>query len=79
MGTLKNKTTRSQNDKLLEYLRENKSITTFEAFDRLKIFRISARIGDLRGRGYHIDTIIHREMEDGVPKVWGEYILRETA
>lgn len=77
--TLKNKTTRSQCDKLLDYFKEHKRITTYQAFDVLKIHRISARIADLRGRGYLIDTIIHHETQDGMPKVWGEYIFRGIA
>lgn len=77
--TLKNKTTRSQCDKLLDYFKEHKIITTYQAFDVLKIHRISARIADLRGRGHRIDTIMHHEMKDGMPKIWGEYIYRGIA
>lgn len=77
---LNNKNTRSQCNRLLEYLRKNKKgITTYQAFSILGIYRISARVADLRDRGYKIDTIMHRETVDGMPKVWGQYILRETA
>lgn len=75
---MKNKNTNSQCGKLLAYLQAHKEgITTYQAFELLHIHRISARIADLRGRGKHIDTIMHRETVDGMPKVWGQYILRE--
>ena len=77
---LKNKNTRSQSERLLKYLQTHKrGITTYQAFEVLGIHRISARISDLRERGYQIDTIMHYETEDGMPKVWGQYVLRETA
>ena len=77
---LKNKTTNSQNDRLLTYLKSHRrGITTFEAFEVLHICRISARVADLRDRGYQIDTIMHRETVDGIPKVWGQYVLRGIA
>lgn len=77
---LKNSNTRSQCNRLLDYLKSHKKgITTYQAFSVLGIHRISARVADLRERGYHIDTIMHRETVDGMPKVWGQYILRKTA
>lgn len=59
--------------------RNKKGITTYQAFSILGIHRISARVADLRERGYKIDTIMHRETVDGMPKVWGQYILRGEA
>lgn len=76
---LNNKNTRSQCNRLLEYLKDHGRITTYQAFGILKIHRISARISDLRQRGYHIDTIMHHETKNGMPKIWGEYILRKSA
>ncbi len=77
---LHNKNTNSQCSRLLKYLKTHKrGITTYQAFSILGIHRISARVADLRDRGYKIETIMHRETIDGMPKVWGQYILRETA
>ena len=77
---LNNINTRSQCGKLLKYLKTHKrGISTYQAFEVLGIHRISARIADLREKGYQIDTIMHYETEDGMPKVWGQYVLRETA
>lgn len=72
---------KSQNDRLLKYLSTHKrGITTYQAFTVLGIHRISARIADLRGRGYEIETIIHHEVrEDGTIDRWGQYILRGVA
>ena len=80
MKKLQNKNTKSQCSRLLRYLKDHKrGITTYEAFSVLGIYRISARVADLRQRGYKIDTIMHREEVDGMPKIWGQYILRRTA
>lgn len=77
---LKNNNTKSQCDRLLKFLKTHKrGITTYQAFEVLGIHRISARVADLRERGYQIDTIMHHETVDGMPKVWGQYVLRETA
>jgi hypothetical protein len=79
MKKLQNKNTKSQCSRLLNYLKNHKrGITTYEAFSVLGIHRISARIADLRQRGYKIDTIMHREEVDGMPKIWGQYILRAS-
>ena len=79
MKKLQNKNTKSQCSRLLKYLKDHKrGITTYEAFSILGIHRISARVADLRDRGYKIDTIMHREEVDGMPKIWGQYILRAS-
>lgn len=46
----------SQNQRLLAYLIENQSITPLEALRRLGIYRLSARIFDLREKGHNIKT-----------------------
>lgn len=43
---------------ILEYLEENGSITPFEAWFELGIYRLSGRICDLRKLGYPITTDI---------------------
>ena len=47
---------KSQNEKILRYMKENGSITSMEAFRKLGITRLSARIYDLRKAGYQIDS-----------------------
>ena len=46
----------TQNGALLEYLKQNKSITTWDAYAVLHITRLSARIWDLRHSGYEISA-----------------------
>lgn len=77
MKNLRNETTRSQCSRLLKYLQENEEgLTTYQAFSVLKICRISARIKDLREKGYNIKTIMHhKKRRDGSMKIWGQYIL----
>lgn len=43
----------SQNEMILEYLKENGSITTYESFTELFITRLSARIYDIKQMGYN--------------------------
>ena len=44
----------TQCEKVLEYMKANGSITTFECFEKLHITRLSARIKDLRDQGVAI-------------------------
>lgn len=48
---------RSQNDDILRHLKTHKGITSFTAFERYGVTRISARIFDLRERGYNIINV----------------------
>lgn len=51
---MKNKT---QNQQILDYIREHGSISSYEAFLHLKILRLSARIFDLKEAGHNITDI----------------------
>ena len=46
----------TQNERLLGWLYENKTISPMEALDGLGIYRLSARILELRKLGYDIKT-----------------------
>lgn len=46
----------SQTNRLLDYLKQFKSITTWEAFQELGITRLSARIFEIKEKGYLIKT-----------------------
>ena len=48
----------TQCQEIIEYLEQNGSITPAEAFVELNIYRLAARISDLRRQGYRIDTKI---------------------
>lgn len=47
-----NKTSRSQTDLILEWMKEGNSITPLEALNRFKCFRLGARIADIKKKGY---------------------------
>ena len=49
--------TLSQNNLILEYLKEHKMISQFEATELFGCYRLSARIDDLRRKGNNIKTV----------------------
>lgn len=64
-----------QIDRVLDYMRENGSISQLEAFIELGVFRLASRISDLKRQGYTINS----KME-AVTNRYGEkcYIKRYT-
>lgn len=46
----------SQNEMILAWLKQGRSITPLDALNEFGCFRLGARIGDLRKRGYNIGT-----------------------
>lgn len=57
----------TQKQKVLEYMRNNKGISTYTAF-QMRITRLAARISELRADGYNI--LSERRMsEDNKPYV----------
>lgn len=62
-----------QEDMVLGHLMVYGSINPRESLDRLGVYRLSARISDLRQRGYKIDTEIRKR--DGVR--WAVYHLKK--
>lgn len=57
-----NENTLSQQAQILEYLKSHRGISQAEAIDAFGCYRLSARIKDLRDRGFYVSVI----MEDGV-------------
>lgn len=47
----------TQNEMVLEYLKEHKGITTLDAFREFGITRLSGRIFNLREQGYKIKSV----------------------
>lgn len=54
---------RTQNDDILRHLKTRKGITSFDAINKYGVTRLSARIFELRDRGYNIINI-DREVID---------------
>ena len=68
----------TQEDRVLEYIQEFGSITTWDAFADLGITRLSAKIFDLDKEGYKFDrTIEHAMNRYGKPVHYTRYSLRK--
>ena len=69
----------SQNEQVKHYIEEHGSIDTYRAMKELNIFRLSARIKNLRDLGYPIvSTLKERTLKDGTVKRWAEYTIKKT-
>ena len=76
MGREKTEHTCSQCNKILTYLQLGKSITPIEALELFGCFRLSARIADLRERGYTIKTeTVTKKNDDGHTVNFARYSL----
>jgi hypothetical protein len=47
---------RTQASKILAHLQRGKPLTPIQAFSRFGVFRLAARIGELRAAGYDINS-----------------------
>lgn len=63
----------TQNEQILEYMRENGSITPLEALKEIGCFRLGARIYDLKHEGH----LIHSKNETNNGKHYARYYLTE--
>lgn len=68
----------TQNEKVLNHMKQFGSITSMDAFMRYHITRLSARIWDLRAAGHVIDTDDVTISVDGHPCTFARYTLKET-
>ncbi len=65
---------RTQEDVVLDYLRQHGTMTTLEAVTKLYVMNPQQRIKNLRKRGYDIETEYVRSAEG---KRYGVYVLQE--
>lgn len=71
---------KSQNQMVLEHLRNHKGLTTYEAYTKYGITRLPSRICDLRKQGHIISSITKVEKNRYGRKVsFVEYRLVEEA
>ena len=68
---------KSQCMQVLRYIEQFGSITSLEAFEDLKILRLSARIKDLKDLGYPIKTSTEHYFNNGVYKHFARYSLQK--
>ena len=50
----------TQNERILDYIREYGGITQIEALKELGVMRLASRISDLRRRGYTINSSVEQ-------------------
>lgn len=66
----------TQNDRLKVYLEIHGKITPIEALSRLGIYRLSARVHDLKQRGMDIETrVVTVPMRNGRTAAVAEYYI----
>lgn len=60
----------SQNTQVLEYMKKNQGITSLDAIRYIGCTRLSARIADLKKKGYAIDSrMVNVVSRDGKARV----------
>ena len=68
----------SDEERILDYLRKYGSMTRADAFIEFGCANPTARISDLRKRGYDILTVTETGLDRyGEPSRWGRWVLRE--
>lgn len=76
MGREVTKHTMSQNDKILDYLKNHDYISQYEAALMFGCYRLSARIADLKMRGCEIKTtMVSKKNADGNTVNFAQYSL----
>ena len=66
----------SQNRRILEHLQAGKSITPLEAIPLFGCYRLSARIKDLRKKGFEIETdMVSHVNSNGEKKRYARYYM----
>ena len=69
---------KTQSERVLEYIQKFGSVTTLEAFRDLGVTRLSARIFELRARGFDIDsTNVTSKNRYGEKCTYSKYYLRK--
>jgi hypothetical protein len=68
----------NQTQAVLEHLKSGKPLTSKQAFQLYGCTRLSAKVFDLRKKGYNIETLMcEGETRFGTPCSYGKYVLRE--
>lgn len=66
----------TQSEKILAYMTEIGGISSMDAFKKFSITRLSARIKDLRDKGYQIDSVWEKSKKGAR---YTRYYLRKKA
>lgn len=76
MKILNNLQEGSQNYKILKHLLDNGTITTFDAFAKYRITRLSGRIFDLKELGVNIESNIVYKKTEGETVHYAVYTVK---
>lgn len=70
---------KNQKMQVLEYIQKHGSISSYEAYARLGITQLGARIDNLKADGYVFEKEWVRKRKNGQRKDYIKYKLREVA
>lgn len=69
---------KTQKEKIIEHIKNNGSITSFEAYMDLGITQLATRISELKEQGYEFETEwITKKNRDGAVVSFKKYSLKE--
>ena len=66
---------KSQCAQVLDYIEKFGSITSLDAFEDLRIFRLASRINDLKKLGYPIEKKMEAYFVNGILKRYARYTI----
>lgn len=66
-----------QKEKVLEYLKANESITSWDAIQKMRITRLAAYICQLRDEGHEIESVWEQKKVKGETMRWIRYTLQK--
>lgn len=70
---------KSQKQKILEYIKKHGSISSWEAYSKLGITQLGARLDQLRKDGYLFETEwVHKKNRNGKKTSYKKYKLYEV-
>lgn len=69
---------KSQKEEILDYIKKHGSITSYEAYQKLGITQLGARLDDLRKRGYDFKTEWAHAKRKGKMKYFKKYSFAEV-
>jgi len=68
----------TQHEKIIDYMKKNKSITPMEAFNHLGCTKLSTRVGELKKAGFNIESEMEKATDRyGMPIRYKRYWLIE--
>lgn len=69
---------KNQKEKIIEHIKKNGSITSYEAYMDLGITQLATRISELKEQGYEFETEwITKKKQSGVIVSFKKYYLKE--